>query len=76
MAKKQIILASLERISRKYNAENDTIPGAPAVTHTDMAITDAIVNLVSIIEEQQKTIERHEAQIDRLFGNVEQLFRR
>jgi len=75
-ARIDLIKAKIDIVGRRYNPENDTIPGAPIVTWADSYILDIISVMANVIETQQATIERHEALIDRLFGNIEQMSRR
>jgi len=71
-----IIINDIEMIERRYNPENDTVPGQPSVTWTDNQLLNIARGLVDIVRTQQEIIDRHEALIDRLFGNIEQLSRR
>ena len=47
----------MDQISSRYNAENDIIPGAPRVTHTDFRLLEITAHLGLIFEEQQRMIE-------------------
>jgi len=56
------IRGTIDHLSNRYDAENDIIPYAPAVTFTDRMLLDAIGDLVNIVEGLQ-------SQIDELKGS-------
>jgi hypothetical protein len=45
-----------DAIDRRYDAENDLIPGAPEVTYTDMQLLELIRRLVIVVEDLQDQI--------------------
>lgn len=51
-----IIKNRIEAIERRYDPENDTIPGAPAVTWADGQLLDCIERLVDVVEDLQDQI--------------------
>jgi len=51
------IRGTIDHLSNRYDAENDVIPGAPAVTYVDMRLLDAIGNLVHVVEGLQSQID-------------------
>lgn len=46
----------IERIEGRYDAENDTIPGAPIVTWTDIQLLELIKELTRMVGVLQKQI--------------------
>jgi hypothetical protein len=52
----------LELVSRRYDPENDLIPGAPKVTHTDYVIIEALKESIAHIATLLKRIEALEDQ--------------
>ena len=45
---------NLEKVARRYNPENDIIPGVIRVTHTDYTIIEAVRELYERIERLEK----------------------
>jgi hypothetical protein len=48
---------SIERLEKRYDPENDTIPGTPMVTHTDAELLDNIIYLLSVVKDLQATVD-------------------
>jgi hypothetical protein len=46
------------RLERRYDAENDTTPGAPTVTWADMQIAEAIMALANAIDDLYERLEQ------------------
>jgi len=51
------IKRDIERVERRYNAENDIIPGAPSVTWADNELLEMVKRLVIVVEDLQDQIE-------------------
>lgn len=47
----QITLSEVDRIYRRYDPENDLIPNAPRVTHTDAVALEAIAMIGGAVKE-------------------------
>ena len=43
-------------VENRYDAENDLIPGAPAVTWADRKLLDMVLDLTQIVEDLQAQI--------------------
>lgn len=54
----RIIDRSVKAIEHRYNAENDIIPGAPAVTWADNELLEIIKHLVIVAEYLQDQIDQ------------------
>ncbi len=46
----------LNRLELEYDPENDLIPNAPAVTHTDEVLLSAIFDLIEVVEKLEEQI--------------------
>ena len=44
------------QLEERYNGDNDTIPGAPYMTHMDFMLLDTIKHLVDMIDDLNKRI--------------------
>lgn len=53
----KIITRDIESLRRRYNPENDFIPGAPSVTYADNELLQMVENLVRVVERQQAQID-------------------
>lgn len=56
------IESNLHTLDNRYDAENDIIPGAPKVTHTDWLLSDCIENLLMEVIALKKRMASLEAQ--------------
>lgn len=50
----ELIKTWIDLIDRRYNPENDTIPNAPRVTHTDKVLCDMISDLAGKIDSMEE----------------------
>jgi len=42
--------ADIQRVMARYNAENDTIPNAPAVTWSDNQVAEVVYSLIQQVQ--------------------------
>ena len=53
----------IQAVERRYNAENDIIPGAPAVTYTDLQLLEIVKDLLETNKYLMARIEQLEKQV-------------
>lgn len=51
-----VVRRNTEQVLRRYDGENDTIPGAPSVTWADRQLVDMVITLTKAIQELQSQI--------------------
>jgi hypothetical protein len=61
-----IIRNTIEQVERRYNAENDIIPGTPFVTWADHQLLELVHELAGIVEAQQTDIENLYRRIEKM----------
>ena len=51
----------INQLEEKYNGDNDTIPGAPYMTHMDFMLLDTMKYMVEVIDNlHQRIVEMEE----------------
>lgn len=61
-----VINRRLEDITRRYDGDNDVIPGAPSVTWSDMQLVEIANALLDFTVEQGKKINRLNDRLEKL----------
>lgn len=51
------VIRGLEYVQNRYDAENDVIPGAPAVTWADNQLAECVAELVNVVDKLKKELE-------------------
>lgn len=54
------LLSRIEQVMDRYDAEHDTAPGLPRVTHTDMVILETLKEIIYYLQANEQDSELEE----------------
>ena len=62
-ARLQTVIGLMDRLERKYNADEDCVPGQPLVYYADMELAQAIRHMVEVLDKQEQRLEALEQEL-------------